>query len=318
MFYLKRHRSCVSSIIIATLACALYLSACGHDTSASGVTVKTSTSATSGIRSNKASVLVPVTGDTDIYGNESVTIDASNAREGYLMVNYRGSNEKVKLQLAGSNQVTYTYNLKNGYVCLPLTADSGSYRVTVYENINGDQYATAYSDVFDVNIKNKLGPYLYPNQYVDFNKGSKTVAMGELLAENATNDLEVIGAVYEYVITNIAYDYDKAKTVESGYLPNVDKILAQKHGICFDYAAVMAAMLRSQRIPTRLEIGYAGDAYHAWVSTYIKDTGWINGIIKFDGESWTLMDPTFAANSSASDLKDFIGDGSNYTTKYVY
>ncbi len=130
--------------------------------------------------------------------------------------------------------------------------------------------------------------------------------------------MEVIGAVYEYVITNIDYDYDKAETVESGYLPNVDKILAQKSGICFDYAAVMAAILRSQRIPTRLEIGYAGDAYHAWVSTYIKDIGWINGIIEFDGKDWTLMDPTFAANSSESDLKEFIGDGSNYATKYVY
>lgn len=317
MFYLKRHRFRVSSIIIA-FASALFFSACGSGTAASGVTVKTTSSSALGTRSNKAVVLVPVTGDTDIYGNESITIDASNAFEGYLMVNYKGSNEKVKLQLTGSNQVTYTYNLKNGYVCLPLTAGSGSYRVIVYENISGDQYATAYSGTFDADIKNKFGPYLYPNQYVDFSKNSKTVALGETLAENAANDLEVIGAVYEYVITNIDYDYDKAETVESGYLPNVDKILAQKSGICFDYAAVMAAILRSQRIPTRLEIGYAGDAYHAWVSTYIKDIGWINGIIEFDGKDWTLMDPTFAANSSESDLKEFIGDGSNYATKYVY
>ncbi|MFT3984940.1 MAG: transglutaminase-like domain-containing protein [Lachnospiraceae bacterium] len=317
MFCLKRHRSCVSSIIIVTVS-ALVFSACGSDTTDSHVTVKTTVSASRETRSNKAVVLVPVTGSTAVYGNESITIDASYASEGYLTADYRGDNQKVKLQLTGSNEITYTYNLKNGSVCLPLTAGSGTYRVTVYENINGDQYATAYSDAFDLTIKNIMGPYLYPNQYVDFSKGSKTVELGEVLAENAANDLEVIGAVYEYVITNIDYDYDKAENVESGYLPNVDKILSEKRGICFDYAAVMAAMLRSQRIPTRLEIGYAGDAYHAWVSTYIKDIGWINGIIKFDGENWTLMDPTFAANSSEADLKDFIGDGSNYATKYVY
>ena len=59
----------------------------------------------------------------------------------------------------------------------------------------------------------------------------------------------------------------------------MDKVFTENTGICFDYAAVMATMLRTQAIPTRLEVGYAGEEYHAWVSTYIKDKGWINGII---------------------------------------
>jgi len=50
----------------------------------------------------------------------------------------------------------------------------------------------------------------------------------------------------------------------------------------------------------------------------VDEIGWVNGIIEFDGTSWSLMDPTFAANSSESSLKKFIGDGSNYTVKYVY
>ena len=94
--------------------------------------------------------------------------------------------------------------------------------------------------------------------------------------------------------------------------------MASGTGICLDYSAVMASMLRSQGIPTRLEVGYAGTAYHAWISTYITDIGWVNGIIEFDGTNWSLMDPTFAANSSESALKSFIGNGSNYKTKYVY
>ena len=78
----------------------------------------------------------------------------------------------------------------------------------------------------------------------------------------------------------------------------------------------MATMLRSQNIPTRLEVGYMGDVYHAWISTYIKDIGWINGIIEFDGDSWNLMDPTFASTSSSP--TDFITENSKYITKYVY
>ena len=63
-------------------------------------------------------------------------------------------------------------------------------------------------------------------------------------------------------------------------LPDIDEVMRRKQGICFDYSSLMAAMLRSQRIPTRLEFGYAGDAYHAWITTYIEDEGWINGIIE--------------------------------------
>ncbi len=319
MFHLIRHHFRVAFILIITASfAALVLTACGQEAaSESGVSI-TKASTENGSRSNEALVLVPIPGDSKLYGNEIITIDASNSSEGYILANYKGSNKKVKLQLTGPNQVTYTYNLGTGYECLPLTADSGSYRVVVYENISKDQYATAYSDDFDVSIKNKLGPYLYPNQYVNFTENSKVVQQAEHLAAGATCDLDVVAAVYDYVTANITYDHDKAATVESGYLPDVDKILSDKNGICFDYAAVMAAMLRSQRIPTRLEIGYAGSAYHAWVSTYIKDEGWINGIISFDGKTWTLMDPTLAANSSEKDLKDFIGSGDNYVTKYVY
>jgi len=44
----------------------------------------------------------------------------------------------------------------------------------------------------------------------------------------------------------------------------------------------MSAMLRSQGIPTKLEVGYSGEAYHAWISTYIKESGWVDNIIKFE------------------------------------
>ena len=77
----------------------------------------------------------------------------------------------------------------------------------------------------------------------------------------------------------------------------------------------MSAMLRIQGILTRLVIGYAGDVYHAWISVYVEDKGWVDGIIRFDGESWTLMDPTTAASSG---LTDEITDDSLYNALYYY
>ena len=136
--------------------------------------------------------------------------------------------------------------------------------------------------------------------------------------------MEIITNVYNYVISNISYDTTKAANAASGgmsgYLPSVDKILASGKGICFDYAAVMATMLRSQQIPTQLVVGYVSNgAYHSWISTYIKDVGWVNGIIQFDGKNWKLMDPTFASGGgSSSSIMQYIGNGSNYKAQYVY
>ena len=151
---------------------------------------------------------------------------------------------------------------------------------------------------------------------MNFTATSLPVGKAVDLAYTANNDLEVVESVYNYMIRNFTYDYDKAATVKSGYLPVVDEVFQSNTGICFDYASVMASMLRTQNIPTRLEVGYAGEDYHAWISVYIKDMGWVNGIIEFDGTTWNMMDPTFASTSKTP--KKFITDSSKYMTKYLY
>ena len=234
------------------------------------------------------------------------------------MVNYKGTNPKVKLQVTGPDTVTYTYNLHGGYETFPLSAGSGTYKIAVYENVTGNQYSTALSQTISVQITNQFGPNLYPNQYVNFNDKSQVVAEAVKLSENCNTDLDVVTKIYNYVTSNISYDHNKAATVQSGYTADVDQIMASGTGICLDYSAVMASMLRSQRIPTRLEVGYAQDAYHAWISVYTADTGWLNGIIEFDGNVWTLVDPTFGANTDDKALKKFIGDGTNYILQKMY
>lgn len=269
-------------------------------------------------RDNTPIVLVPECPGTSVIGNELVSIDITNASEGYIGVHYKGSNVKVKFQIKGPDGVTYTYDLDGGVDIIPLTAGNGGYNLGCYENISGTEYAIAYTGDMSATVNNEFGPYLYPNMYVNFNAASKTVAKGSELATKCTCDLEVVNAVYQYITDNITYDHNLAETVASGYIPSVDSVLASGKGICFDYAAVMATMLRSQGIPTRLEVGYAGQAYHAWISTYVSDVGWIDGIIQFNGSSWTLMDPTFAANSDKDAFEQFIGDGNNYVTLYKY
>ncbi|MBR5798971.1 MAG: transglutaminase domain-containing protein [Lachnospiraceae bacterium] len=299
-------------LLLPVLLVLLFCSGCGKKQEAY-------VSASTTIRDNTPVCLVPSADGITTLSNDYVDIDTSHTEEGYLMVDYKGSCPKVKLQIVGPDYMTYTYDLvSTGYDVFPLSAGDGTYQLGVYENIQDSQYATVFAQEISVTLTNPYGPFLYPNQYVKFDASNQIVATAKELAAPAHDDLEVISFVYNYVTTNITYDYEKAATVQSGYVPNADEILSLKKGICLDYASMMAGMLRSQQIPTRLEVGYAGDAYHAWISTYVENQGWINGIIQFDGQSWSLMDPTFAANAGDKELKSFIGDGSNYVTKYIY
>ncbi|MCR4587800.1 MAG: transglutaminase-like domain-containing protein [Lachnospiraceae bacterium] len=280
--------------------------------------VQTPANSQKGSRDNSTTVLVPAAPGIEFYENEVAHIDCSNTAEGYIMAWYDGTCQKVKFQVTGPDGVTYTYNLTSACEAFPLSGGDGTYNLAIYENISGNQYSTCLTTSTVVQITNEFGPTLYPNQYVDFTPDSQVIEKAKELSYSANSDLDVVRNIYNYMIQNVTYDFEKADTVQSGYLCNVDTTLQTGTGICLDYAALMTSMLRVEGIPTRMEVGYAGTAYHAWISTYIKDVGWVNGVIQFDGTSWQLMDPTFGASTGEEDLKKYIGEGDNYVTKYIY
>ncbi|MBO4883075.1 MAG: transglutaminase domain-containing protein, partial [Lachnospiraceae bacterium] len=272
-----------------------------------------------GSRDNSVRCLVPTADGTLVAESETYSIDYSHTEDGYVCVKYCGPIDIIKLRITGPDEVVYTYDLRTkDYEVFPLTGGNGDYTVAIYENIEGTQYALAASEVIGVQITDELTPYLYPNQYVDFTKDSKAVKLASELVYSANDDLDAVSLIYNYIIDNITYDTPKAESKPTNYVPDIDEILDAKTGICLDYASLMCSMLRSQQIPARLEIGYAADAYHAWISVYIDGVGWVNGVVEFTGDKWTLMDPTFGASAEDTTLKKFIGDGSNYTLQKIY
>ena len=129
--------------------------------------------------------------------------------------------------------------------------------MTVYEQTSGNKYATVLSKEFSVTLKDEFAPFLRPNQYVDYANATNTVAQAQKLVTDAgaSEPLAKVKVIYEYVVNNLTYDTAKAQSVQSGYLPVLDDVLAAKKGICFDYAALMTGMLRSQDVPCKLVVG---------------------------------------------------------------
>jgi hypothetical protein len=256
-----------------------------------------------------------------VFANDKASIDASNMTEGYVLLKYTGGKSvPIKAQITKKGGEDYTYNLKNDGTqeAFPLSVGDGDYTINIFENVSGSKYALAFGKTVSVKLRHPFLPFMYPNQYVKFTASSEVTKQAAALTAGKTTDIEKLDAVYQYVVKNFTYDKELAANAPTGYVPNVDAVLKSKKGICFDYAAVMSAMLRSQNIPCKLVIGYAGTAYHAWVNVFIENVGWIDKAIYFDGEKFSLMDPTFASSAKASpDIYKFIGDGSNYKVKYT-
>ncbi|MDR2358095.1 MAG: transglutaminase-like domain-containing protein [Oscillospiraceae bacterium] len=258
-----------------------------------------------------------------VLGNDKASVDVTNISDGYVRVAHKAETKaKLKVIIITPKKTQYTYDLepgKDGEV-FPLTEGDGKYSVGIYTNTSGKQYATTFKTEIDVKLRDAYAPFLVPSQYVNYDAKSKTVAKAAELVKDKKTELDKVAAVYDYV-TKIKYDKEKAASVQSGYIPDVDKLISAspQKGICFDYAAVMTVMLRSQKIPCRLVVGYAGETYHAWIDVYTKETGWIMGYIQFDGKTWKLMDPTFDSTGGGSEsVRKFIGDGKNYSVKYYY
>ncbi|WP_409968080.1 transglutaminase-like domain-containing protein [Bengtsoniella intestinalis] len=269
-----------------------------------------------------STILMPVASGTVVYANTKAAIDASNTADGYVMIrSVESTTAKLKVIVSGPSGTAYYYNLTNdgSYEVFPLSDGSGTYQIQVCKNVTGTSYAVSQSATVSVSLADEFAPFLLPNQYVNYTSNSNVVSVAAQLVAGKTTEVEKIQAVYNYVVSNLTYDSARAASVTSGYLPDLDSVLAEKKGICFDYAALMTAMLRSQGIPCKLVVGYAGTSYHAWINAYSTTDGWMDSVIYFDGTTWKLMDPTFAssANSSAS-IMAYIGDGTNYTEKYLY
>lgn len=321
-----KHKSFLKIIVLAAIL-VVALSACGGGESGesplSGLTDRVTGGGgpeedpEAADRDPTPKVLDNIADGSATFSGNGVTVDYSHAGDGYIMIQYQGDNQKVKVQITKSGGDTYTYDLKGSeYVAFPLSRGTGEYSVGVFLNISNDQYAQAAAQTIYADISDEYAPFLRPNQYSHYSSSTKAVAKAQELVTGTKSEIGAVYKIFEFVTKNVKYDYEKAATVQSGYIPDVDETLSTQKGICFDYASLMVCMLRSQGIPCELVVGYAGEAYHAWIAVHLTETGKVINI-EFKGDQWTLMDPTFVAGGDMGD-PNVIGDGENYNPVYFY
>ena len=212
--------------------------------------------------------------------------DASHTTTGAIGVRFlSGGDARVKTRVQ-KDATNYDYDLfgRSTFEYFPLQLGNGDYTVTIFENVVDNRYRVVEKQQVSSVVENLLDVFRNSIQTVHWTNDMKTVQKAKALTATLKTDREKINVIYNFVVKNFKYDYDKIKTLQSTYVPDVDKILAAGKGICYDYSAVFAAMLRSCGVPAKLIKGYTDNVkeYHAWNEVWLADE-----------KRWIVVDTTY-------------------------
>ena len=108
------------------------------------------------------------------------------------------------------------------------------------------------------------------------------------------------------------FDFEPGTTTVT---TSVDEVLAQRSGVCQDFAHVMIACLRSHGLPARYVSGYlltepppgqprllGADVSHAWVAAYSPRHGWV----ELDPTNDTRADQRYITLAWGADFADVV------------
>lgn len=238
--------------------------------------------------------------------------DDSKVTSGTIGARYSPDTEKRIKARIQNNTDKYDYDLfgRAIFEYFPLQLGNGEYKISIFENISGTRYRQVKQKAVNAELKNDLSVYLASVQTINWDTDMAVIKKAAELTKGLTTDQQKIEAIYKYIIDTLSYDYDKIKKIDTTYVPAIDEIIKDGKGICYDYSAVFAAMLRSQNIPAKLLKGYSDyvKEYHAWNEVYLADK-----------KQWMVVDTTYDSvmkhNKKSYKMEK---DGSKYKANRVY
>lgn len=201
-------------------------------------------------------------------------LDSKAADQGIFTLNYSlDKQQKVKVMVE-KDGTSFYYNLNGstGAETFPLQLGDGTYTIAVLENITGNQYRMLSKEKLTSAQQNPLNVYLQSIQLIKWNNRDEIINKAEELTKNLDGDEAKVQAIYEYIVQNYQYDFDKLDGLAADYLPDINEMEKSKKGICYDFSALVASMLRSVDIPTKMVKGYGDNikGYHAWNEVYLN------------------------------------------------
>ena len=250
-------------------------------------------SATSASEITTVAATPPRSPNVPSYSMSSIGIHHND--EGAVTVVYPNAPQKRLRVLVEKGGERSAYNLHDGgstadaVATYPLQRGDGTYLVRIMENTEGNSYREVYRKEVTLKSQQKYAAFLNSVQEINWSSSDPAIQKAAQLTAGMSSDREKVQAIYNYIVGNVKYDHDKVDQLNIFYLPNINNTFSTNKGICYDYASLFAAMLRSQGIPTRMVKGYSdaignGEVYHAWNEVYLASE-----------DRWIIIDTTHDA-----------------------
>lgn len=230
----------------------------------------------------RLSQAVAFDGDEATY-EEGCAIDISEADRGVVTVNCTSGEALRLLVKYGDKETRYAVPGDGTAFSVPLSNRNGHYKVSMLEHTEGIRYRYVQTVEFDACMPDKALPFLYANAYVPWDRETVCVKKAKELMEESGDRMDFIEKVKKWIREKLSYDKQGMDEFLSEHDWDLDITLAERKGICIDYASMTCAMLRSQGVPAKLVFGYVYPnggterSYHAWAEAFV------------DGQ-WLLMD----------------------------
>lgn len=232
-----------------------------------------------------------------LLAGDPVKVSAADAeftdnKNGTVTMSYvNNEKSKVKLVIQKDKGKQYKYDIPKGEVELtfPLTQGNGKYKLILCRNTTGSKYAVMQSKQVEMKLSAENDAFLTSHYVISWDDTNDAIKKAQSLTKKSRTPKAKLEAIYKYVVKNYSYDYKKAKNIdklssEMAYIPDIDQVLDDKTGICYDISVLMASMLRSVDIPAKVVTGYTPNAatYHAW-----------NSVCYEKKENWRTVDATY-------------------------
>lgn len=249
--------------------------------------------------------------------NLDAVLDVSSVAQGYVAASAVGET-RLKLQIIkGDRSCAYDLPRDGEPFFAPISMGDGSYTFRIALSTSSDSYVVLNEKHVEVQLESEFEPFLASSSLCVFDDESASVRKANELAGTVNNEEEVVRRVHSWIVENIKYDAEKAAQLAnaSGYVPDPDATIALGKGVCFDYASLGAAMLRSQGVPCKIVTGTVSpdNVYHAWIEAYV-DADWRSLSPGEHEDAWTLIDLTFDAGGAGGG----VNEERTYHKRYEY
>lgn len=239
--------------------------------------------------------------------------DTTDLDQGIIHLSCKESSRLKVIIEKGEKKYTYDLNRSGRKETFPLQMGNGTYSISIYKNTSDSYYRLISTKNVELKLSDPYRVYLNSIQNIAWNANSKEVKKAAELTKNEPDVQKKAFILWEYIVKNYTYDYDKVDrlTNTTGYTPVNEQTFVDQSGICYDFASLYAAMLRSQGIPTKLVKGYSPKnvkGYHAWNEFYDASQ-----------KKWIVVDTTYDLQvTSKGRTLTMIKDPADYDKVYEY